>query len=162
MIGRMLSRRGGDSPRKAAKLDPAARAFLLLAPDRAVVEESRPSAARRAAGLFLALMVLAAMPLYWVAAASGHGGDQPAAVKSGSSGPGSGEEDGEDGDDTNDGDDPSATGTATSHRGDGTRGTTGNTGNTFTEAPSATGTATSHRGDGTRGTTGNTGNSLAG
>jgi hypothetical protein len=161
MIGRMLGRRGGP-PRKAAKSGPAARAFLHLARDGAVAEESGPSPARRAAGLFLALMVLAAMPLYWVSAASGHGGDQPAAVKSGSSGPGSGEEDDEGDDDTHDDDGPSATGTATSHRGDGTRGTTGGTGNTFTEAPSATGTATSHRGDGTRGTTNNTGVSLAG
>jgi hypothetical protein len=130
MIRRILGRRG-DSPRKAAKHDPAARAFLHLTPDGAVAEDNRPSAARRAAGLLLAMMVLAAMPLYWVTTASGHGGDQPAAVKSGSSGPGSGDEDDDEGHEGDDSDGPSATGTATSHRGDGTRGTTGNTGNSL-------------------------------
>ncbi len=124
MIGRILGRRG-DASRETVQIDPAARAFLHLAPHGPVAEDSGPSPARRGAGLFLALMVLAAMPLYWTSAASGDVSDQPIAVKSGSSGPGSGEEDDEGDDDDGD---PSATGTATSHRGDGTRGTTGNTG----------------------------------
>jgi hypothetical protein len=149
MIGRILGRHG-DPPRKAAKSGPAARAFLHLARDGAVAEESGPSPARRAAGLFLALMVLAAMPLYWVSAASGHGGDQPAAVKSGSSGPGSGEEDDEGGHDdpSNEGDDSSATGTT---RGTGPSNTNTNDTNTGTRTdPTGTtaGTGPSNTGTG--------------
>jgi hypothetical protein len=138
MIPRILGR-PGDQSREEAKIDPAARAFLHLTPDGAVAENSGPSAARRAAGLFLALMVLAAMPLFWVASASGHGGDQPAAVKSGSSGPGSGHEDDDEGDDGHGGDD-TATGT--------TRGTGPSNTNTN---DTRTGTATDPTGT-TRGT----------
>src|SRR5688572_26358826 len=149
MIGRILGRHG-DPPRKAAKIDPAASAFLHLARDGAAAEESGPSPARRAVGLLLALMVLAAMPLYWVSAASGHGGDQPAAVKSGSSGPGSGEEDDEGGhdDDSNEGDDSSATGTT---RGTGPSNTNTNDTNTGTRTdPTGTtaGTGPSNTGTG--------------
>jgi hypothetical protein len=59
MIGRIRGRRG-EPRRQGASTDPAARAFLHLAPDSAVAEDSGPSVARRAAGLFLALMILAA------------------------------------------------------------------------------------------------------
>jgi hypothetical protein len=88
-------------------VSPAARVFTSLQADEALLP-GEVSALRRSGALFLALLVLGAVPLFWAANAAGLIGDVPAAVAhGGSSGPGGGEEDEDDsgpgdGDDTDD------------------------------------------------------------
>jgi hypothetical protein len=71
----------------------AARVFSDLQAGDALLP-GEASALRRSGALFLALLVLAAAPLFWAANAAGLIGDVPAAVAhSGNSGPGGGDDD---------------------------------------------------------------------
>lgn len=75
-------------------LPPAARVFSSLQADEALLP-GQASALRRSGAIFLALLVLAATPLYFAANAAGLIGDAPAAIAKGSnSGPGGGDDDG--------------------------------------------------------------------
>lgn len=135
-------------------VSPAARAFHSLQADDALLP-GQTSALRRSGALFLALLVLGAVPLFWAANAAGLIGDLPAAVAhSGSSGPGSGHDDDDDdrsGPGDGDDDDDSATLKTddTSANGQSTRGTTDDN-----DTRTRLGTDdTSANGNSTRGTT---------
>ncbi|HWM64880.1 MAG TPA: hypothetical protein VNP96_12940 [Solirubrobacterales bacterium] len=85
-------------PIRTRAVSPAARVFSRLEADDALLP-GETSALRKSGALFLALLVLGAVPLFWAANAAGVIGDVPAAVAKGSnSGPGGG-----DGDDDNSG-----------------------------------------------------------
>jgi hypothetical protein len=136
-------------PTGARTVPPAARVFSNLQADEALLP-SEASALRKSSALFLALLVLGAVPLFWAANAAGVIGDVPAAIAKGSnsgpdgdddsSGPGSGDDD----DDRN----PLAT-DDTSANGHSTRGTT-NDNDTRTRLGTDD---TSRNGHSTRGTT---------
>lgn len=150
------------SKRSSARrtISPAARVFTQLQADEALLP-GETSMLRRSGALFLALLVLGAVPLFWAANAVGVLGDVPAAVAhSGSSGSGSdGDEDnsgpGGDGDDDDDDSAPLNT--------DETSVTAASTVGTTADADTATQTDgqaravgtndTSANGDSTRGTT---------
>ncbi len=84
---------------EARAVPPAARVFANLQADDALLA-SEASALRKTSALFLALLVLAAVPLFWAANAAGLIGDVPAALaKGGNSGPGGGDDDDDRGDD---------------------------------------------------------------
>jgi hypothetical protein len=133
-------------------LPPAARVFGDLQADDALLP-GETSALRRCGALFLALLVLAAVPLYLAATAVGLIGDTPAAVAKGSnSGPGGGEDDDNSG--PGGGEDDDDAGAAlktddTSANGHSTRGTT-NDNDTNTRLGTDD---TSRNGHSTRGTT---------
>jgi len=140
---------------------PAARVFSNLEADDALLP-GHASAMRRSGALFLALLVLAAVPLLFAANAAGLIGDLPAAVAKGSnSGPGGGDDDDSSGPGGgDDDDDDSGTGTHTrtgangatddtSANGHSTRGTT-NDNDTRTNRGT---NDTSANGNSTRGTT---------
>lgn len=118
-----------SSNRDKRTLPPAARVFGGLQADDAFMP-SGVSTARRSGALFLALLVLAAVPLYLAANAAGLLGDVPAAVaKSSNSGPGGGDDDDNSGPGGGDDDDDDSTGRSvntddTSANGNSTRGTT--------------------------------------
>lgn len=144
-------------PSDKPNLPAAARVFGSLQADAAALP-GQPSALRRSGALLLALLVLAATPLYLAANAAGLIGDAPAAIaKSGNSGPGGGDDDdssgpGSGGDD----DDDSAVAEIaktddTSANGQSTRGTTADD-DTNTNTQRGT-DDTSRNGDSTRGTT---------
>ena len=142
-------------------LPPAARVYAGLQADEALLPGGA-SALRRSGALFLALLVLAATPLFLAANAAGLIGDAPAAIAKGSnSGPGSGGSNDDDGDNSGPGsgeddDDDSdvrevANTDDTSANGASTRGTTAdNDTNTNTQMGTDD---TSANGDSTRGTT---------
>ncbi len=135
----------------------AARAFRSLQAEDALLP-GEASLSRKSGAIALALLVLAAFPLYLAASATGVIGDTPAALaKSSNSGPGSGEDDdssgpGGSGDDDDTGT-HTRTGTArtdnTSRDGHSTRGTT-NDNDTRTHRGT---NDTSRNGHSTRGTT---------
>lgn len=135
-------------------VSPAARVFSGLQAGDALLP-GQTSTTRKAGALFLALLVLGAVPLYWAANAAGLIGDVPAAVAKGSnSGPGSGSGDDDDnsgpGGGHDDDDDASAAATDdTSANGKSTRGTT-NDNDTRTRMGTDD---TSANGKSTRGTT---------
>lgn len=116
-------------------VSPAARVFSNLQADEALLPGGA-SALRRSGALFLALLVLGAVPLFFAANAAGLIGDLPAAVAKGSnSGPGGGDDDDSSGPGGggHDDDDDTGTQTRTGHRfgtndtsanGHSTRGTT--------------------------------------
>jgi hypothetical protein len=121
-------------PREKRSVPPAARVFSHLQADDALLP-GETSALRRSGALVLALMVLAAVPLYLAANAAGLIGDAPTALAKGSnSGPGGGSGDdddnsgpgsGGDDDDDNSGRHHTRLGTDdTSANGHSTRGTT--------------------------------------
>jgi len=129
-------------------LPAAARVFGSLQADDAVLP-GQPSALRRSGAVMLALLVLAATPLYFAANAVGLIGDAPAAIaKSSNSGPGGGDDDDSSGPGSGDDDDDDSANTRlgtddTSRNGHSTRGTTNdNDTNTNTN----TGTQTRTRG----------------
>ncbi|HWM54244.1 MAG TPA: hypothetical protein VNO20_02495 [Solirubrobacterales bacterium] len=136
-------------------VSPAARVFSSLQADDALLPGQTP-ALRKAGALFLALLVLGAVPLFWAANAAGLIGDLPAAVAKGSnSGPGGGSDDDDNsgpGGGGDDDDDASAAATdQTSANGKSTRGTThDNDTNTRTQMGTDD---TSRNGNSTRGTT---------
>jgi hypothetical protein len=141
-------------------VSPAARVFSSLQADDALLP-GETSAVRRSGALFLALLVLGAVPLFYAASAAGLIGDLPAAVaKNSSSGPGSGDDDssgpGPGGDDDDDDDTGTQTRSRTGHgtddtsaNGHSTRGTT-NDDDTRTHRGT---NDTSANGHSTRGTT---------
>ncbi len=142
-------------------LPAAARVYSSLQAEEALLP-GQVSAVRRSGALFLALLVLAATPLYFAANAAGLIGDTPAAVAKGSnSGPGGGDDDGDSSGPGSGGDDDDDTGTHTrtgrnaaatddtSANGHSTRGTT-NDNDTNTRLGTDD---TSRNGDSTRGTT---------
>lgn len=114
------------TPRTRA-VSPAARVFGNLQADEALLP-GETSVLRRSGALFLALLVLGAVPLFWAANAAGVIGDLPTAVAhGGNSGPGGGDDDDDDRSGSGDGDsDDSATlkTDETSANGHSTRGTT--------------------------------------
>jgi hypothetical protein len=141
----MPKKRGSKRP-----LPPAARVFGSLQADDALLS-GEVSALRRSGALLLALLVLAAVPLYLAANAAGLIGDAPAAVAKSNSGPGGGDDDDNSGPGGGDDDD---TGTSlktddTSRNGHSTRGTT-NDNDTRTRLGT---NDTSRNGHSTRGTT---------
>jgi hypothetical protein len=134
-------------------VSPAARVFSSLQAGDALLP-GQTSAARKTGALFLALLVLGAVPLFWAANAAGLIGDVPAAVAKGSnSGPGGGSDDDDNsgpGGGHDDDDDASAAATDdTSANGKSTRGTT-NDNDTRTRMGTDD---TSRNGHSTRGTT---------
>ncbi len=134
-------------------VSPAARVFSNLQAGDALLPGQTP-ALRKVGALFLALLVLGAVPLFWAANAAGLIGDVPAAVAKGSnSGPGGGHDDDDNsgpGGGHDDDDDASAAATDdTSANGKSTRGTT-NDNDTRTRMGTDD---TSRNGDSTRGTT---------
>ncbi|HEX5927965.1 MAG TPA: hypothetical protein VFY48_01075 [Solirubrobacterales bacterium] len=108
-------------------LPPAARVYSSLQAEEALLP-GEASALRRSGALFLALLVLAATPLYLAANAAGLIGDAPAALAKGSnSGPGGGDDDSSgpgSGDDDDDDVAEAAKTDDTSANGASTRGTT--------------------------------------
>lgn len=77
----------------ARTVSPAARVFTDLQADEALLP-GEASAVRRSSALFLALLLLATVPLFLAANAAGVIGDVPAALAKGSnSGPGGGDDD---------------------------------------------------------------------
>jgi hypothetical protein len=143
-------------PTRTQAVSPAARVFSRLEADDALLP-GETSALRKSGALFLAIMVLGAVPLFWAANAAGVIGDLPAAVAKGSnSGPGGGEDNSGPGD--GDGDEDTGTHTGerlgtndTSANGHSTRGTT-NDNDTRTRTGRGT-NDTSVNGHSTRGTT---------
>lgn len=138
---------------EARTVSPAARVFANLQADDALLP-SEASALRKTSAVFLALLVLAAVPLFWAANAAGLIGDVPAAVaKSGNSGPGGGDDD-DDRSGPGDGDDD---GDRTFLKTDDTSGavsTRGTTADNDTNTRTQRGTDdTSRNGQSTRGTT---------
>lgn len=133
-------------------VSPAARVFSTLQADDALLPGQTP-ALRKAGALFLALLVLGAVPLFWAANAAGLIGDLPAAVAKGSnSGPGGGDDDDNSGPGGGHDDDDDASAAATddtSRNGHSTRGTT-NDNDTRTRLGTDD---TSANGTSTRGTT---------
>lgn len=138
-------------------VSPAARVFGNLQAGDALLPR-QASALRKTSALFLAAMVLSAVPLFWAANAAGLLGDVPAAVAQGGSGSNSGPVGGDDDDDDvdrsgpgGDDDDHSATLKTddTSANGHSTRGTT-NDNDTHTRLGTDD---TSRNGHSTRGTT---------
>jgi hypothetical protein len=134
-------------------VSPAARVFSSLQAGDALLPGQTP-ALRKAGALFLALLVLGAVPFFWAANAAGLIGDLPAAVAKGSnSGPGGGHDDDDNsgpGGGHDDNDDASAAATDdTSRNGHSTRGTT-NDNDTRTRMGTDN---TSANGNSTRGTT---------
>lgn len=133
---------------------PAARVFSSLQAGDALLP-GQTSALRKTGALFLALLVLGAVPLFWAANAAGLIGDVPAAVAKGSnSGPGGGHDDDDNsgpgnGHDDDDDDVSAAATDDTSANGHSTRGTT-NDNDTRTRMGTDD---TSHDGKSTRGTT---------
>jgi hypothetical protein len=131
---------------------PAARVFSSLQAADALLP-GQTSALRKSGALFLALLVLGAVPLFWAANAAGLIGDLPAAVAKGSnSGPGGGHDDDDSGPGGGHDDDDDASAAATddtSANGHSTRGTT-NDNDTRTRLGTDD---TSHNGNSTRGTT---------
>lgn len=132
-------------------VSPAARVFTNLEADDAMLP-GHASALRRSGALFLALMVLGAVPLFWAANAAGLIGDLPAAVAKGSnSGPGSGgDDDDNSGPGSGDDDDTGHSGPGARHgtndtsaNGHSTRGTT-NDNDTRTGTGTGTQTRTGH------------------
>jgi hypothetical protein len=154
-----------DDEKGPRGLGAAARASLRLSADEAALEDQRPSGRRRLAALFLAGLLLVAVPLLWLG--SGPGGQAVAVLASkshisgdddddgDSSGPGSGGTDDSTADDA-----ASAATTGTGSRDSArTAGTTRNTANTSDDGRSAntrgTGSRNSARSAGTtRGTRG--------
>lgn len=142
-------------PRRSKRARPvsgAARVFSDLQANDALLP-GQASAMRRTSAVFLALLVLAAVPLYWAANAAGLIGDVPAAVAKGSnSGPGGGDDDDNSGPGSGDDDDDDRTALKTddtSRNGHSTRGTT-NDNDTRTRLGTDD---TSRNGHSTRGTT---------
>ncbi len=142
-----------------ARVPAAARAFGSLHAGEALLPGGGPSATRKGGALFLALLVLAAVPLFWAANAAGVIGDTPAAVAKSNSGPGGGHDD-DDNSGPGGGDDDDDTDTArtdqTSANGHSTRGTTqdNDTGTQTRTGRHGGGTNdTSANGHSTRGTT---------
>jgi hypothetical protein len=161
--------------KQARRVPGAARVFNDLQANDALLP-GHASAMRRTSAVLLALLVLAAVPLYWAANAAGLIGDVPTAVAKGSnsgpggggddddnSGPGSGDDDDDDRtmlktDDTsrnghstrgttNDNDTRTQLGTDdTSRNGNSTRGTTNDNDTNTNTRNSATGTQTRTRG----------------
>lgn len=131
----------------------AARVFTNLQANDALLP-GHASAVRRTSAILLALLVLAAVPLYWAANAAGLIGDVPAAVaKSGNSGSGGGDDDDNSGPGSGDDDDDRTflKTDDTSRNGHSTRGTTAdNDTNTRTQRGT---NDTSRNGNSTRGTT---------
>lgn len=85
-----MPRQSWDTDRTVS---PAARVFSNLEADEALLP-GQASALRRTGALFLALLVLGAVPVLMAASAAGLTGDLPAAVAKGSnSGPGGGDDD---------------------------------------------------------------------
>jgi hypothetical protein len=156
----------------ASSVPKAARVFNDLQANDALLP-GEASAVRKSSAVLLAMLVIAAVPLYWAANAAGLIGDVPAAVAKGSnSGPGGGGEDnsgpgsGDDDDDdrtllktddtsanghstrgtTNDNDTRTQRGTDdTSRNGHSTRGTTRDNDTRTNTRNSATGTQTRTR-----------------
>ncbi len=138
---------------KTRAVPPAARVFSSLQADDALLPGQAP-ALRKAGALFLALLVLGAVPLFWAANAAGLIGDVPAAVAKGSnSGPGGGGGDDDDASGRGGDDDASAAAATdnTSANGKSTRGTTHDN-DTHTRTGMGT-DDTSRNGKSTRGTT---------
>lgn len=114
---------------EARAVSPAARVFANLQADD-VLLPSGASVSRKSGAIFLALLLLSAVPLFWAANAAGLIGDVPAAIaKSGNSGPGGGSDDDDDRSGPGDGDDDDGDRTFlktddTSRPGHSTRGTT--------------------------------------
>lgn len=108
---------------------PAARVLSALQAEEALLP-GHASALRRSGAVFLALLVLGAVPFFLAANAAGLIGDVPAAVAKGSnSGPGGDDDDGDSSGPGGGGDDDDDTGTRlgtddTSRNGADTRGTT--------------------------------------
>jgi len=136
-------------------VSPAARVFSGLQADEALLP-GQVSVLRRSGALFLALLVLAATPLFFAANAAGLVGDLPAAIAKGAnSGPGDGDDDSSGPGSGDDDDDDSVAEAAktdlTSANGQSTRGTTAdNDTNTNTQRGTDD---TSRNGNSTRGTT---------
>ncbi|MGC1166833.1 MAG: hypothetical protein WA862_12060 [Solirubrobacterales bacterium] len=136
----------------------AARVFGSLQADEALLP-GQASTLRRSGALALALLVLAATPLFFAANAAGLIGDLPAAIAKGSnSGPGGGDDDGDSSGPGSggDGDDDDSVAEAaktdlTSANGQSTRGTTADS-DTNTNTQLGT-DDTSRNGNSTRGTT---------
>jgi hypothetical protein len=137
------------STRKQAVSSPA-RVYARLHADDALLP-GEASAVRRSGALFLAMLVLTAVPLFMAANAAGLIGDVPTAVaKSGSGLSDDDDSSGPGGDDDDDDDTVTKLGTDdTSQNGNSTRGTT-NDNDTVTKLGTDD---TSHNGDSTRGTT---------
>jgi hypothetical protein len=133
---------------------PAARVFGALEAEEALLP-GQVSALRKSGALFLALLVLSAVPLFLAANAAGLIGDVPTAIAKGSnSGPGGGGDDDDDSSGPGSGDDDDRTMLKTddtSANGNSTRGTTRDN---DTQTRTRTGTNdTSRNGNSTRGTT---------
>jgi hypothetical protein len=128
----------------ARPVSPAARVFSNLQADDALLP-GEASVLRKSSALFLALLVLGAVPLFWAANAAGVIGDLPAAVAhGGNSGPGSGDDDNSGpggGDDDDDDDVAKAQATDDTSGANSTRGTT-NDNDTRTVTGTDTGTNT--------------------
>lgn len=109
--------------KRAPAVPAAARVFSDLQAGDALLP-AEASAIRKSSALFLALLVLGAVPLFWAAQAAGVIGDVPAAVAKGSnSGPGGGDDDSS-GPGDDDDDDRDALGTDDTSGANSTRGTT--------------------------------------